>query len=287
MTTITRDSLAGTSGPRKPHVSPSQMDMYFRCGEQYRRRYVLGEIVPPGVALVKGGAVHRAAELNFAQKIKSREDLPLAQLTDAVSDHVGSVIAKEGLMLAPDEAARGLSAIRGELLDRAVVLAGLFHREVAPRVQPILVERFVRIELSQRSHDLLGRLDVADETDTIRDLKTSARRKTQDDVDRSDQLTFYHAAFKQETGRRARGVALDVLLDQKTPAVQTLTTERTDLDRQVFLNRLNAMLAGIKAGSFQPAALGSWCCSPRFCGWFFTCPYVNSERKAAAEAQEV
>lgn len=271
----------------KPHVSPSAMDMYFRCGEQYRRRYVLGDRVPPGVALVKGGAVHRAAEVNFAQKIETRCDLPLQALTEAAADHVGTTIANDGLLLTPEEASVGMARVKGEIVDRAVTLTRVFHRQVAPAIQPILTERFVRIELPDRSHDLLGRLDVADENDFVRDLKTAGRRKAQDEIDRSDALTYYYVAFKQETGRSARGVVLDVLLDQRTPGVQTLRSERTDADKQVFLNRLNAMLAGVKAGSFPPAPVGAWCCSPRFCGYFMNgCPYVNSDRKAAAEAQE-
>ena len=42
----------------KPYLSPSQMGMYCRCGEQYRRRYIEKEIIPPGFALIKGGSVH-------------------------------------------------------------------------------------------------------------------------------------------------------------------------------------------------------------------------------------
>lgn len=272
--------------PRKPHVSPSAMDMYFRCGEQYRRAYVEKDRIPPGVALVKGGSVHKAAEVNFRQKIESHQDLPLADLESAAADHVDSTIATEGMMLSPEETTRGLDKVKGELVDRAVGLTRVFHKHVAPTVQPVLVEKFVRIELPRHTHDLLGRLDVADDQDQIRDIKTSGRRKPQDEVDRSDQLTFYHAAFKRETGRAPKGVILDVLVDTKTPAVQRLTSERTDQDKQVFLNRLNAMLGGVKAGVFPPAPLGHWCCSPRFCGYWFTCPYVNSARQAAAEAQE-
>jgi hypothetical protein len=261
--------------------------MYLRCGEQWRRRYVLGEKIPPGVALVKGGAVHKAAEVNYAQKVESHADLPASDLVAAAAAHVGDVIQNEGLMLAPDETARGVAKVKGEIVDRAVVLTKLFAERVAPSVQPALVEQFVTIELPNHTHDLLGRLDVTDTGDRIRDLKTAGRRKTQDDVDRSDQLTYYDAAFRKLTGRAPAGVTMDVLLDLKKPDVQTLHSSRDDKDRQVFLNRLNAMLAGVKAGSFPPAPLGAWCCSPKWCGYWFTCGFVNAERKAAAEAQEV
>lgn len=271
---------------KKPHVSPSQMDMYFRCGEQYRRRYVLGEVVPPGVALIKGGAVHKAAEVNYAQKLASREDLPGEDLEAVAAADVSERIGKDGLLLTPEESRQGLTKVQGHLTDRAVELTRMFRKQVAPKVQPVLVEKFVRIELPARSHDILGRLDVADENGVIRDLKTSSRRKSEDEVQRSDQLAFYEAAYRQETGKSATGVAMDVLVDKRHPEVQHIETKRTDADRKAFLNRLAALLAGLQAGHFSPAPLGSWCCSPRFCGYWWTCPYVNSERSAAAEASD-
>ncbi len=44
------------------YVSVSQVLCYLRCPESYRRKYVLGEKEPPSVALVEGGAHHRALE---------------------------------------------------------------------------------------------------------------------------------------------------------------------------------------------------------------------------------
>ena len=271
----------------KPHISPTQIDTYLRCGEQYRRRYVLGEKIPPGVALVKGSAVHRAAEVNYRQKLESRADLPVPDLQEAAASHGQEMVARDGLMLAPDEATKGMAKVRGEILDRAVVLTGLFAQRVAPSVQPVLVEEGIGIELPNCSHDLFGRLDVTDEENRVRDLKTAGRRKNADEVQRSDQLTFYHLAFQRKMGRPPAGVRLDVLVDKARPEVQTLEAERTPRDAAVFVSRLNAVLSGIKTGSFPPAPIGAWCCSARYCGYWFTCPYVNSERQAAAEAQEI
>ena len=272
-----------TEQSRKPHISPTQIDTYLRCPEQWRRRYALGEKIPPGVALVKGSAVHRAAEVNYRQKRETRADLPVPDLQEAAAAHVQEMVGREGLMLAPDEATKGMAKVRGEILDRAVVLTGLFAQRVAPGVQPVLVEESVSIELPNCSHDLFGRLDATDEQDRVRDLKTAGRRKGADEVERSDQLTFYHLAFQRKLGRAPSSVRLDVLVDKGNPEVQVLEAQRTPLDAAIFVARLNAVLGGIKAGSFPPAPIGAWCCSPRYCGYFMTCPYVNAARIAAAE----
>ncbi len=279
---MSRDKWAGFPRSNRPHVSPSQLDMYLRCGEQYRRRYVLGEKVPPGIALVKGSACHKAAEVNYRQKIQSGEDLPEQALLEAAATGFEEASAG-GVFFDPDEAGRA-EQVLGLAKDSAVALTRVFRRDISPRVQPVIVEEFVRIPIPTASHDLLGRLDVADTGKVVRDLKTSNRRKPQDEIDRSDQMTFYALAYRHKTGERPAGVALDVLVDTNTPASQILTSTRDEKDVAVFLHRVNAFLAGVKAGSFAPAPLGAWCCSPKYCGFFSSCPYVNPDRAAAADS---
>ena len=70
------------------HVSASQLSMYCKCGEQYRRRYVEGEIVPPGVALVSGKSVHKAREIDLKHKMATGEDLAVEAVKESARDQV-------------------------------------------------------------------------------------------------------------------------------------------------------------------------------------------------------
>ncbi len=266
----------------RPHISPSQLDMYLRCGEQYRRRYVLGEKIPPGIALVKGSAVDAAANRDYEQKIDTHEDLPEGVLLEAAASGFDEACAG-GVFFSPDEAVAA-DRILGQAKDSAIGMTRAFRRDIAPRVQPQLVQPWVRIQLPMASHDLLGRLDVADADKVVRDLKTANRRKPEGEIHRSDQMTFYALGYRHLTGERPAGVAMDVVIDTKVPSTQVLTSTRDEKDVAVFLHRVNAMLAGVKAGSFAPAPLGAWCCSPRFCGFWASCPYVNPDRSAAADS---
>ena len=189
---------------------------------------------------------------------------------------------KDGLFLAPGDPA--LNVALNEAMKSTLSMTRVFAAGIAPRIQPALVEQFVRIPLTKHSHDLLGRLDIATDEDLVVDLKTSNRKKNQGDVDRSDQLTFYEAAFEFETGRSCKGAALEVIVQTKTPSIQTLHRVGGERDRQILLAKINTMLTGLKSGVFLPAAPGAWCCSPKYCGYFGSCPFVDSERKAAAEA---
>ena len=266
-----------------PHRSPTQLSMYLRCGEAYRRRYIEGEVIPPGVALIRGSAVHKGAETNFRQKIESHEDLPSSVIQEAAAAAFDERASGE-VLLTGDEVAIGLKKVLGEAKDSTVRLADLYALQVAPSIQPLFVEE--RIEIPVHSHDrrldLVGIIDVVSDLKDVIDLKTSKRRKTSNEVEIDAQLTWYDMAYRYLTGEAPRSVGFEVLVDKKTPEVQSVRSPRTQEDHQTLLHKLNAMEAGVKAGVFLPAAPGSWACSDRFCGYWGTCPFVNSRRRSAA-----
>ena len=61
---------------KKRPISPSQIDMFSRCGEQYRRRYIEKDRLPPGVAMIRGRGVHEGVAENMRQKRHTYCDLP-------------------------------------------------------------------------------------------------------------------------------------------------------------------------------------------------------------------
>lgn len=267
----------------KPYLSPTQLDMFTRCGEAYRRRYREGEVIPPGVALLKGSGFHDGAATNMRQKIESGVDLPAGDIVDA------AVAAFEagvhgGYVLDDAEAGRGAKVVLAEAKDSLVALAELHAAAQAPDYQPRLVEHKVRIVLPDAPRDLLGIIDLADDRGRVTDFKTTSRRKSQAEADASVQLTTYAAAYAVATGAAPSEVRLDVLAQgKKETARQVLVSQRTEADYAALANRLNVVNRALDADVFVPAAPGAWNCSPRWCGYWATCALVNSERRALAE----
>jgi hypothetical protein len=266
----------------RPYVSYSQLALFERCGEAFRRRYIEREKIPPGVAAIRGRAVHGAAELNHRQKIASGVDLPLGDLVDAAATAFDASRAEGGVLLTPEEASIGEANVLGRAKDRAVKLTGLYAHSVAPTIQPALVEERVRIMLPDAPVDLLGILDVATVDRRVKDLKTAARSKTQAEADQSLQLSLYGLAYRAHTGQDAAGLDMEVLVDTSPPKHQRLSTTRRRSDYLVLVARLNAFLRARDAGIFPPAELSSWGCNERWCGYWRSCVYVNRERRAAA-----
>lgn len=272
-----------TGVDKKPYLSPSQIEMYRRCGWSWKMRYIDKLKIPPGIAMLKGRAVHVGAEHNWKQKIESHEDMKRGHIQQAAAAAFeGS--KKGGYELTEEEKSIGHSKVLGEALDRTVIMSGAFADKIAPQYQPTLVEQSFKIEIPAAPYDISGRVDMVDDQNRIPDLKTSGKKKQQSEADQSIQLTTYAAGIRIKTGKPVTAVGLDVLVDTKTPQVQQLVSKRERRDFEILVNQVNAVTAGIQAGVFLPAAPGSWWCSNRFCGYFNAgCPFVNSERKAAAE----
>ncbi len=264
---------------KKPYLSPTQLDMYSTCGEAYRRRYIEGDKIPPGVAALRGRGVHGGAEVNHRQKLTTRQDMSKADIVDAAVTAFETARA-DGFELTSEERSRGTDIVLGETKDATVRLTSLYAAELAPTIQPAIVEERIRITLPG-THDMLGIIDVATEDHVIHDLKSSAKSKNQNDADSSLQLTMYDMSYRAMTGTAPTGIVLDNLVDTKTPKLVQLRTSRSRADMSALVNRFNFTTAAIQAGVFPPANVGHWRCSERWCGYFSSCRYVNSERKAA------
>lgn len=275
---------------KKAYISPSQLNTFENCGEAYRRRYIEKEIIPPGVAALRGGSVHKGAEMNFEQKIESRVDLPKDQIVERAVAEFDARMKAEGLFLDPEAQARGKAIVVGEEKDTTVRLAGLFSDQVAPVYQPTAVEQKITIELPESPRDLLGIIDltatlVADPArgEGIIDYKTGKKTKSQGEFDTSAQITLYDLAYRAKRGKAPDFLQVEQLVDLKSgPKRVVNTTTRSVADFKPAVARVNAMISGLEKGAFLPANAGAWNCSPKWCGYFGTCQFVNSERRAAA-----
>jgi len=257
----------------KPYLSSSQMNMLWRCGEQYRRRYIEGERIPPGVAAVIGTGTHRSVEANLSHKMDTGELLTIEEVSAVARDGLDAAW-DDGVALSEVERAKGEKKTKGEAIDQAVALSVLHHAELAPTIEPVgLEEKFV-VGMNGYPFNLLGYIDIK-EVAGIRDTKTAARAPGQDEADTSEQLTVYAKGFQATEGRLPEQLVLDYLVKTKTPKVVTYTTKRTEQDLSVLEARFGQACRIIEAEMFTPTSRSNWWCSEKWCGYFDTCPYAK------------
>lgn len=259
----------------KKEIHQSHLDMLFKCGEQFRRRYVQGEIRPPGAALVIGSGVHAAAEKSFLQKFELQTLPAIDEITDYARDSVVNQMKTSSIILTPEEAAQGLEKTTASIIDTTVACARLHRETLAERIMPAIKPEkdFV---LNIGGWKLGGRVDLYDTTGTVRDLKTAKRKPQAAVIKQSLQMTLYALAVRTMTGETEVKVALDHLLKDKIELVTLEGTRNAD-DFGTLINRIRQAVKCIEAGVFLPAHPGSWWCSSTWCGYWADCPYKGKE----------
>jgi hypothetical protein len=259
----------------KPQLHVSGLNLLARCGEAFRRRYVEGEIIPPGVAAVTGTAVDRAVTANLGAKIERGDLLPVEAVADTARDALVATW-QQGVKLTDDEAAEGVARVKGAAVDKAVRLAETHAIATAPALEPTHVQRTFVVELGGYPYDLAGTIDVQEGARAIRDTKTSAKTPPVTIAETSDQLTAYALAVKAIDGTAPARVALDYLIDLKGgPKAVTVESVRDPADFDGFLRRTETAIRVIEAGAFMPAERDHWMCNARFCGYHATCPFAR------------
>lgn len=274
-----RSSSAPEMAPgEKPHISPSSINTYTKCPEQWRRRYVLRDRIPPKLAMVKGTALHKGAEFNYKQKINTRADLPVKDVKDFSAAAFDEAIKDDGILLGKEEASMGKDKAIGEAKDGAIALAELYTKESAPHYQPLEVEAKVLIVLPSSTHNLLSIADLVTEDDGIIEYKTG-KKWSQDRADTEPQLTFQAMTFKALYKKDPKKIVVEnMVTSTKTPYRNSIETTRTEEDYTAMVNRINAVLEGINKGVYPPANPSGWWCSEAWCGYWNTCSYVKKKR---------
>jgi len=262
---------------KKPHMSQSSLSMLAKCGEQYRRRYIEGDRYPPGIAMLVGRATDQTVSYDLENKIKKGELLSSDIIKDFAADAIKKELKNSEFVLGNEEKEMGLKVVKGEATDNSIALSLLHHNILAPEINPIDVQKWFRIELEGFDFDLVGLIDIEEEN-AIRDTKTSGKTPNVGIEHKSDQLTIYAMNRYAETGKMPEKLFLDYLVNgKKTNTAGTRETWRDENDIRTMLNRIETAAEIIQKEVYMPTNPDNWWCSQKYCGYWDTCPYINSK----------
>jgi PD-(D/E)XK nuclease superfamily len=151
------------------HLSASSIGMLYRCPRQFQHRYLRHEKERPGGNLVIGGMFHKTLEWNYAQKIQSFEDRPLAQAIEYLQDAATPMILEEhgGAGEIAWDKGTSLEDARSD----AERITAAYYRTVVPRIQPVATEQKFSIDIPGVEVPVIGYVDVQEELRTV-DTKT-------------------------------------------------------------------------------------------------------------------
>jgi hypothetical protein len=250
----TNGALAATTDPA-PVLSPSQVRCFFDCQARWWFKYGLHLPERKNSSLALGLAVHQALEVNFREKIETREDLETAGVVcvfrEAWMEQVPQTV------FTPDES-------QGDLRRTGERLVSKYMDEVAPTVEPAAVELDVQGEIAGVS--VRGRVDVLDVEGRLIDFKTASRRPSSVSPDYAFQL----ATYQQITPGASGEVRIDSLVKTQTVQIvqQAYTVGEADVRATEVLYPMAQKAMG--SGMYCPNRQ-SMLCSQKHCSFWKEC----------------
>lgn len=256
------------------HISPSMLKLWLSCGAKFVFKYL--ELVPSlfPVPILIGLAAHKAAQKNHEQKITTMIDMPEDEITDIAADSFSSNIKETGVFLTKDEKFMK-NTILGDGKDRTVKAARIYSAKVAHTIRPKTAETYLKSDLGF-GLPLVAKPDVIDLDDLIIDLKVG-RKQNQDWADTDLQPTFLTALWKDKANLDSfPKFKYHTIVNNKSPYWEDFNTIRDEKDIKVLSNLIRTFLKSLKAGVFKPATPGIFPCTPKYCNFWYICPYVKS-----------
>ncbi len=245
-----------------PHVSFTQIDQYLRCPLRYRFQYV-DRVEPDFVPAARafGSGIHAAAAVFF--RGIGQGDRP------SVEDAQGYFESFWNLETEHQPLRFGEKESKESLLDLARRMLAVMCAGFKPETEILAVEQPFAVPLIDQEtgevldRDLVGTVDLLErDADglVVVDLKTSARKYTDLQVEASLQLSVYSYAVGLSSWANGDDVRLrfDVLTKTREPELHRYWTTR-DRAANVRLFRLvSEVLGAVEAGAFHPIV--GWQC---------------------------
>ena len=153
--------------PELDHLSASSVGMLVRCPRQFQRRYLFHEKEKPGESLIVGTTMHSTLAWNYATKVSSGKDQPVADMVQYLNDEAIHAAIKE---------AGGIDNVRWDsdpetARSDSERITSAYYRQVVPRIQPVAVEEQFTLNFESVRVPVIGYLDTR-ESERVLDVKS-------------------------------------------------------------------------------------------------------------------
>ncbi len=236
------------------HLSYSSVTTYMKCPQQWRLKYIEKVDQEKSDALVFGSAIHRAISLGIKDEL---------QPSLYWSTSLEQIQAEQKFELSAELVNLGETMLTTGMYTFADLLS--------QQIQGI--DKKVKLELPGIVLPVVGYVDLITENAVI-DFKTSKRKWSQVQADKSLQPTFYLAALNQiGTVQLPAKFTYIILTKTKVPQVQIIETERTAQDVFRLFDLIASVWDAIKKEVFPPTDPSNWWCSEKYCGVWTHCEF--------------
>lgn len=234
-------------------LSYTQVSTYEECALKYKYSYVLKIPTPPSASLSYGSSIHDTLR-DFHNKLRFEnnvEESDLMHMFEKNWQPLGYLDAEH----------RNQSFKEGQAL-----LHRYYEKNKDSKIKPKFIEQAFNVKID--GVRFYGRIDRIDELEDgsveIIDYKTG-KSKTQKEVDKDDQMSFYAIAAKEALNLNPTKLTLYFVEDDLK-----LSTTRTEDQLQQKKEEVVEVIQKIKTGEF-PASPGLQC---SWCDYKDICPFA-------------
>lgn len=238
-------------------LRPSEINCYLSCSAKYLFQYIEKVKTGKSLALAFGSAMHRSIESNYTQKIDSHTDLPEAQVVQTFADSFEEEktdVDRVEILSDP------------EAKDVGVGLVKMYHKTVAPKLQPKAVEQKVEATFAGYEFGVTGTMDLLTTNKKVFDHKTAARKNSSPPDSHVRQGSFYKL-LATAAGEEVDEVNFTYLVKTKSPQVYNETIQT---DTKHALNMAQHVGTAVQKEVFIPNR-DSFLCTKRFCQYWSNC----------------
>lgn len=262
-------------------LSSTSADAYRQCAYRFYLEYV--EMVPQvqNVRAAIGMAVHAAVEEYYTLRLMGLDhEHIVADHIEALEDAYETICAIELAMVAEPEENVGKAIASGQ---RSF---WTYLEDVAPSVEPLYVEKALRIDIDGIPYSIHP--DLIDDDGVVRDLKVK-RSKPRDPTVYAFQQNGYAIGYRLLIGQKERDIQLDIIIRllRDRPYYWPIRNggPASDYAIRLFTNQLTDVANGIAKGRYPPEGLENGAC--RWCPVRHACrPYQEREASHARDQDE-
>lgn len=213
------------------HLSVSSLNAYARCPSSWRRKYI--DHLPDRASgkMIRGSAAGAALNQHFGRQIETGTGMSTEELLEEFSAEWDGRTGSEEVDFGSDAP--------GQLKDAGARALAVYHRQFAPGIVPVSIEREFELRWEDCPFTFTGYFDLETADGAVGDFKTSGSRWSADKARAELQPTAYLAARRAEGNPATRFDYHTIIAAKTKPSAEIVPTPRSerqldDLTARIF-----------------------------------------------------
>jgi hypothetical protein len=242
-------------------IRVSSLNSFLDCSAKFGFQYIDKIQTPGRISLAFGTSIHAALKKNYAEKIFSRKDLTPDEVISEFSDSYDSEISNIE-KFADDEPTSFVKDAGVELLTK-------YQKDIAPRIQPKIVEQKISVNFADMPYQLTCTLDLIDEDEILVDHKTTRKRFKMIPSGYKRQISGYKF-LANKINLNIKSQRIDLLTAKSADTNTEIRHLQIETDETEFLKTFIVVSDAIKKGVFYPNR-NSFLCNKKYCPFWNEC----------------